>query len=155
MYQCSRCTCGCAYVFPNPPVLCVKCQEIPVHLCTECRKTSCSTPTFCYLCTQRKHICLSKCSNGCVLVATPICNCGITPARLQVKDTRNHSYGKLYNFFKFENSLHRESREVEIEIEIEAEIERENNLKKTGRTCKSCYAHILKWVIWITHHFCN
>ena len=46
---------------------CLNCSTKP-FICDRCFLTAAGiVPTKCYMCTPRRHICLSKCSGGCVL----------------------------------------------------------------------------------------
>jgi hypothetical protein len=93
LYKCSICTAGSASCSVQPERPCTACGGGVVHLCDQCDEQTSHVPTTCYLCTPRPHLCLSACSNGCILYEKPTCNCkkGGDLVRLQVtKQCKNH-----------------------------------------------------------------
>ena len=92
MYQCSNCTAGSSFCSLDPSQKCIKCGVYAPHLCGKCFfRASGVMPTTCHMCTDREHICLSKCLGGCYLKETHVCGCGLNPVRLRVnKSGKNH-----------------------------------------------------------------
>ena len=108
MFQCSMCTGGCALCSLDPDNKCTTCRKNTPHICQRCIiQASGVMPTTCYLCTPRGHICLSRCSGGCILRERPKCQCG-HPIRLQVQK-QNNNHGRYFwscrdcNFFEWES----------------------------------------------------
>ena len=88
MFRCSACTAGFTEYF-NPNSSCSKCNTVLEHICGVCKRTSHGglLSMTCYKC--QPHICLSKCSSGCVLqsrLPVPRCECtdGRCPNRFRV-----------------------------------------------------------------------
>ena len=94
MYQCSFCTAGSGFTSVKPEQKCVTCNLVYVHICSRCNLEN-PTPSTCYLCTERPHICLSKCNSGCILRKRPECMCKNGPIRLQVKKN-NKNHGRYF-----------------------------------------------------------
>jgi hypothetical protein len=63
-HQCSICTQASSKCSVQPLRLCCTCKLHYVHLCPKCNYFD--IPLRCYLCMTRTHVCLSKCSRGCV-----------------------------------------------------------------------------------------
>ena len=111
MFQCSICTAGSAFCSLDPEQMCKKCGLYAAHVCSRCiAEASGVMPMRCHLCTQREHICLSKCLRGCVLREKPNCQCSKGPTRLQVQK-KNKNHGRYFwtcrycNFFEWESTL--------------------------------------------------
>ena len=92
-HQCSYCTGASAICSVRPWKLCIDCKSIFVHLCQNCSNKS--HLRTCYLCTPRKHTCLSKCHRGCVLElnnqpkATPVSKKISSPLNFFPATTKN------------------------------------------------------------------
>ena len=107
MYRCSLCT----QAFCSEPTdkKCSQCQDGVPAVCDRCVPVG-LVPDTCSLCTQRAHVCLSKCSGGCIKkqkVEMPTCQCSNGPRRLQVqKEGPNHHRWffscRNCDFFKWE-----------------------------------------------------
>jgi hypothetical protein len=111
MYQCSICTAGSVFCSLDQGKKCTACGTGVPHICSRCiAHASGVMPTTCYLCTSRKHDCLSKCSRGCILREKPKCKCrtGCELIRLQVQK-QNKNHGRYFwtsrecGFFEWES----------------------------------------------------
>ena len=85
MYRCSLCT----QAFCCDPIekKCSRCSTGVPAVCDRC--VTALVPDTCFQCTERAHICLSKCSGGCINKQKPTC-CSVGPRRLQVKKEGNN-----------------------------------------------------------------
>ena len=105
MYRCSYCTGGSGFT-SNHCCLSKPAANARKLLFTYVADVSLNlnqSPKTCYLCTERPHICLSKCLNGCVKRPPKKCQCG-KPIRFQSKKN-NKNHGRFFwtcnacNFF--------------------------------------------------------
>ena len=107
MYQCSYCTAGSAFCSHDVNQKCTKCGVYTPHICTQCILSIYIIPKTCFLCTQRDHICLSKCLGGCIQRVQIKCKCTKGPIRLRVQK-QNHNNGRYFwtchdcTFFQWE-----------------------------------------------------
>ena len=112
MLKCSVCTAGFTEDF-NPGTNCSECNSVLEHVCPFCRRSSlnCIVSMVCYKC--RPHMCLSKCTSGCVLKKNPPipkCLCkdsGKSLSRFKVNKEGKNKGRWFYSckdcgFFKFE-----------------------------------------------------
>lgn len=111
MFRCSVCTAAFTDYF-KPRTNCSQCNSVLEQICLFCRRESLDgeLAMTCFRC--RPHMCLSKCSGGCIKkknIQAPNCKChgGKSPQRFKVnKEGKNRDKWfwtcKSCNFFAWD-----------------------------------------------------
>ena len=109
-WQCAFCTGASAQTPVTDPVKCTSCFLQDVHPCATCSQYK--VISTCFLCTERPHVCLSKCNNGCVTRERPACRCAKNVKNALVRSQQGKSgsnFGRYFwycgkcSFFKYED----------------------------------------------------